>query len=137
MPSRKQRRRRQKLQRHEYEYVVETEEGEEVQVERFRDAKAERPTGRNGTSKEPGPLDRRGRPMPKPSLRRALKRGALLAPLIVIFVYLTGGNLSPIGIAINTVVLVTFIVPFTYLLDSVMYRSVQRRQERSRDAKRR
>ena len=30
MPSRKQRRKREKLQRHEYEYVLETEEGEEV-----------------------------------------------------------------------------------------------------------
>jgi hypothetical protein len=34
MPSRKVRRRRQKLQRHEYEYVVETEEGEEIPLER-------------------------------------------------------------------------------------------------------
>ena len=30
MPNRKQRRRREKLQRHEYEYVVETDDGEEV-----------------------------------------------------------------------------------------------------------
>jgi hypothetical protein len=35
MPSRKQRRRREKLQRHEYEYVIETEEGEEIAVERL------------------------------------------------------------------------------------------------------
>ena len=34
MPSRKQRRRREKLQRHEYEYVIETEEGEVIQVEK-------------------------------------------------------------------------------------------------------
>ena len=34
MPNRKVRRRRQKLQRHEYEYVVETEEGDEVALER-------------------------------------------------------------------------------------------------------
>ena len=33
MPSRKQRRKREKLQRHEYEYVIETEDGEEI-VER-------------------------------------------------------------------------------------------------------
>src|SRR5262245_12506977 len=124
MPSRKQRRRREKLQRHEYEYVVENEEGEEVQVERYRDAASGR-TAANG-SKEAVPLDRRGRPMPKPSLQRALRRGGLLAPLILLFVYLTGGELSPIGIVLNTFVLLAFIIPFTYLLDSVMYRSVQR-----------
>ena len=33
MASKKQRRRREKLQRHEYEYVVENEEGEEVPVD--------------------------------------------------------------------------------------------------------
>ena len=33
MPSRKVRRRRDKLKRHEYEYVLETEEGDEVVVE--------------------------------------------------------------------------------------------------------
>ena len=137
MPSRKQRRKRQKLQRHEYEYVVETEEGEELQVDRFRDVEGGRAGRGNGASKETVPLDRRGRPMPQPSLRRALRRGALLAPLIVIFVYLTAGNLSTAGIAINTVVLLAFIIPFTYLLDSVMYRSVQRRQDRTRAAKKR
>jgi len=134
MASKKQRRRREKLQRHEYEYVVETEEGEELQVDRFRDAAAGRAAA-NGGSKEVVPLDRRGRPMPKPSLRRAIRRGGLLAPLILIFVYLTGGSLTPIGIALNTAVLLAFIVPFTYLLDSIMYRSVQRRQEKTRAAK--
>ena len=33
MPSRKQKRRREKLKRHEYEYVLETEEGEEIPLE--------------------------------------------------------------------------------------------------------
>ena len=137
MPSRKQRRRREKLQRHEYEYVVENEEGEEVQVDRFRDVTSGARPGANGGSKETVPLDRRGRPMPKPSFQRALRRGGLLAPLILIFVYLTGGDLSPIGVILNTVILLAFIIPFTYLLDSVMYRSVQRRQEKTRAAKKR
>jgi hypothetical protein len=137
MPSRKQRRRREKLKRHEYEYVIENEEGEEVQVDRFRDVASGARPGTNGGAKETVPLDRRGRPMPKPSFQRALRRGALLAPLILIFVYLTGGDLSPIGVALDTVILLAFIIPFTYLLDSVMYRSVQRRQEKTRAAKKR
>ncbi|HEX2505572.1 MAG TPA: hypothetical protein VHK22_05130, partial [Gaiellaceae bacterium] len=78
MPSRKQRRRREKLQRHEYEYVVETDEGEEV-VESLRDLdpdeRAARTVERNGGQARPrskqaaqGPVDRRGRPIPKPSV---------------------------------------------------------------------
>ena len=77
MPSRKQRRKREKLQRHEYEYVLETEEGEEV-IERpaERGDAAARRTARR--TKEPaGPLDRRGRPIPKPSLQRVLRRTAI------------------------------------------------------------
>ncbi len=77
MPTRKQRRRREKLQRHEYEYVVETEEGEEV-VESIRELEPEerpaRRAERNGKqagsrhkAAVKGPVDRRGRPIPKPS----------------------------------------------------------------------
>ena len=66
MPSRKQRRRRQKLQRHEYEYVVETDEGE-VPLDEFHDADDSRPE--NGRRKDDKtPVDRRGRPIQKPTL---------------------------------------------------------------------
>jgi hypothetical protein len=50
VPSRKQRRKREKLQRHEYEYVVETEEGEEV-IEGPRAAEAK--SAANGKRSRP------------------------------------------------------------------------------------
>jgi hypothetical protein len=54
--SKKQRRRREKLQRHEYEYVLETDEGEEV-LESPRETEAAVKNGK--PAKVPtGPLDR-------------------------------------------------------------------------------
>ena len=134
MPSRKQRRRRAKLQRHEYEYVIETEEGE-VPVERLRDLEKR---GRdNGSKTAAGPVDRRGRPIQKPTFERVLRRTAIFAPVLLLFVYLTSGNrLSYQGIILNTVVLIAFFIPFSYLVDTIVYRLVMRRYERDRAAKR-
>lgn len=136
MPSRKQRRRREKLKRHEYEYVLETEEGEEIvlegrqAVERTKDGRTE---PRTKAPKEP--VDRRGRPVPKPSLRRVLKRTAIFAPLIAIFVYATA-DVSPAGVAFNVVLLLAFFMPFSYAVDVFVYRMLMRRQQRERDARR-
>ena len=61
MPSRKQRRKREKLQRHEYEYVIETEDGEEI-LERPPEVEA---TEKNGKPRKAagGPVDRLGKPI--------------------------------------------------------------------------
>ncbi|MGH3007074.1 MAG: hypothetical protein ACRDOS_14465, partial [Gaiellaceae bacterium] len=131
MPSRKQRRRREKLKRHEYEYVLETEEGEEIPLERPRDRDARE--GRTGERAKPekGPVDRRGRPVPKPSLRRVLRRSAIFAPLIALFIYLTSGDeLTIVGLVFNIVLLLAFFMPFSYMVDVFVYRMVMRRQER-------
>ena len=136
MPSRKQRRRREKLQRHEYEYVVETEEGE-IPVERLAevDRGGRAKDGRKGP--QPKLVDRRGRPIEKPSLARVLRRTAIFAPLLLIFVYLTSGDrLEPVGIVLNTLVLVAFFIPFSYLVDTMVYRLVLRRHERDRAERR-
>jgi hypothetical protein len=132
MPSRKQRRRRQKLQRHEYEYVVETEEGE-VPVERLSEVERA-PKGKDGgKGREPRLVDRRGRPLQQPSLRRVLKRTALFAPLLLLFVFLTGGDRLPLaGIILNTLILVAFFIPFSYFVDTMVYRLILRRYERER-----
>ena len=133
MPSRKQRRRRQKLQRHEYEYVLETQDGEEVSVERLRDAESERPQRKT----EQGLVDRRVRPVQKPTLQRVFRRAAIFAPVLLLFVYLTSGDrLTPAGIVLNAVILVAFFIPFSYLVDTMVYRMVVRRHERERAAKR-
>ncbi|HVY60012.1 MAG TPA: hypothetical protein VHF22_00090, partial [Planctomycetota bacterium] len=62
MATKKQRRRREKLQRNEYEYVIETEEGEEVVVE---PPKAGEKTGSAGKRRDQV-VDRRGRVMKPP-----------------------------------------------------------------------
>ena len=136
MPRRKQRRRREKLQRHEYEYVVETDEGE-VPVERLADVerRGAAKDGRKGS--EPRLVDRRGRSIQKPSLERVLRRTAIFAPLLFLFVYLTNGDrLEWAGIVFNTFVLVAFFIPFSYLVDTMVYRLVLRRHEREQAEKR-
>ena len=80
MASKKQRRRREKLQRHEYEYVLETDEGEEV-LESPRDAEVASPKNGKPAKAPVGPVDRHGKPVPKPSLKRVLRRTAIFAPL--------------------------------------------------------
>jgi hypothetical protein len=127
VPSRKQRRRREKLQRHEYEYVIETEEGEEIVVETPR----EREKPRDGKSKDGVVRDRRGRELPKPSLGRVLKRGAIFAPLMFIFVMVTSDSTVGGTLAV-TVMLLAFFLPFSYLVDVIVYRMLMRRRERGR-----
>ncbi|HYY34220.1 MAG TPA: hypothetical protein VE693_11675 [Gaiellaceae bacterium] len=125
MPSRKQRRRREKLQRHEYEYVIETEEGEEVVIDRPKGDAA-----KDGQEREQrAPRDRRGREIPKPSLQRVLRRTAIFAPLILIVVFLTSGKDATTADKVFTAaVLLAFFIPFSYFVDVFMYRMFQRRQ---------
>ena len=125
MPSRKQRRRREKLQRHEYEYVIETEDGEEIPVEKpveteKRDGKSQRGTPRRG-----------GRDIPKPSMARVAKRTALFAPLIVVVVWVFSSSaVSTTARVLNAVALIAFFIPFSYLVDVLMYRVFSKRQQR-------
>jgi hypothetical protein len=130
MPSRKVRRRRAKLQRHEYEYVMETDEGEEVVVENPRLDAAE--DGKTAKDSKSAVRDRRGREVPKPSMSRVLKRTAIFAPLILVVVFLTSGDDASTGAKIyTTVMLLLFFIPFSYVVDVLMYRMLSRRQARS------
>jgi hypothetical protein len=135
VPSKKQRRKREKLQRHEYEYVLETDEGEEV-IESPREIEAAAP--RNGRpAKEPvGPLDRHGKPIAKPSLQRVLRRTAIFAPLIALVIYFTTEDLTVVGLIFNVALLLAFFMPFSYIVDIVVYRMLWRRWEKERAAKR-
>jgi len=85
MPTRKQRRRRQKEKRHEYEIVYLDGEGREVEPE---DAKP-RDDRRNGkrSDKRPAQKGRGGRPVKEvqpPSWNRVVKRALIFGPLIFI-----------------------------------------------------
>ncbi len=134
MPSRKQRRRRQKLKRHEYEYVVETDEGE-VPVQRLRELEGEGATDRgrkDGPRSSRGPVDRRGQPVQPPSLRRVLRRALIFAPFLALFVYfIDERNRTLPAVAVQTVFLLALFIPFSYLVDMLVYRLFVRRQQRS------
>jgi hypothetical protein len=135
VPSRKQRRKREKLQRHEYEYVIETEEGEEV-VEGPRLSETRSATANGKAEKEPtGLVDRRGRPIQKPSLQRVLKRTAIFAPLIAVFIVLTADGVTVGGLIFNVVLLLAFFMPFSYMVDTFVYRMLLRRHEKERAAR--
>lgn len=131
MPTRKQRRRRDKTRRHEYEYVWVDEEGQEVEVDPadVRAAKAEK----DGKAAR----DRRGRPARKvdpPSWGRVGKRALIFAPFMFIVVWI----LRPEGAraasaVVQTIVLLGFFLPFSYLMDSLMYRAYLRRTGQTAD----
>ena len=133
MPSRKVRRRRAKLKRHEYEYVIETPEGEEIAIEHPR----ERPDADDGKAKRGrAPVDRRGREIPKPTFQRVLRRTGIFTPLLFVVVYLTSPDASVATIVFNVALLLAFFIPFSYMVDVLVYRMVMRRQERRRESAR-
>ena len=124
MPSRKQRRRRAKERRHEYEYVYVDDEGNEVEVdpaELDRDRHAQR-----GERQRKTVATGRGAVQP-PSWRRVARRGLLLAPLMFITVHLLGGLPNVAAEVFQTILLMAFFLPFSYVLDSWMYRRYMRR----------
>jgi hypothetical protein len=126
MPTRKQRRRRQKTRRHEYEYVWVDDEGREVEVdeEEIRPDKATRKDGKPAR-------DRRGRPVRKidpPSWGRVGKRALIFAPFMFVVVWILRPEGAPAAQAVvQTAVLLGFFLPFSYLMDSLMYRAYVRR----------
>jgi ferric-dicitrate binding protein FerR (iron transport regulator) len=124
MASKKQRRRRQKERRHEWEYVYVDDEGEEVEVEeqpapvatKAGGAPTKRPSGRAGRVAEP------------PSWRRVFKRAAIFAPLMLIVVVLLQGKKHSYGQAIyQTALLMAVFIPFSYVMDTMMYRAFRKR----------
>jgi hypothetical protein len=123
MPTRKQRRRRAKGQRHEYEYVWEDAEGNELAPE---DAPAS--DARSAKRAQEAPAGPR-RPDP-PSWKRTLRRAVIFAPIMLVTVMLLSSNLSTGQQITQTALIVGIFVPFSYLLDSLFYRSYKRRLER-------
>jgi hypothetical protein len=119
MPTRKQRKRRAKDRRHEYEYVYVDETGSEVEVDED-EVKAERTASRNGRAK-PRQLPANSRIQP-PSWRRVLKRGLLIAPLMFVTVMFIDKNLDWWQWLALTGQLMLIFIPFSYLMDSLMYR---------------
>jgi hypothetical protein len=128
MPSKKQRRKRQKERRHEYEYVYVDEEGHEVEpppeeVETGRNGKKNAPAVARGRAPQKRPAKGAARQVPPPSWKRALKRGGIFAPFMLVTLYLLSGKKSGWGpVIIQTAYLLVLFVPFSYLVDRAMHR---------------
>lgn len=138
MPSRKQRRRREKTFRHEYETVVIDEEGNELPVDReqLRADREEREKQRSrGKTTAPAKRSRAGREPSPPSWRRALRRGGLMGLVIFFaFVFILKGG-STVSRAAIAVVYGAAFIPLTYWVDRIAYRSFLRRQEKERNSR--
>jgi hypothetical protein len=125
VPTRKQRRRRAKERRHEYEYVYVDEEGREVEVEP-EDEKA--PARKD---KRPAPASGPRRAIDPPSWKRVGRRALIFAPLMFITIRLLEQS-EPISASIfRTMFLLLIFLPFSYVMDAVLYRSFQRRVDRA------
>ncbi len=127
MPSRKQRRRRAKERRHDYEFVYVDEEGREVDVDDPA-AQAKKTNGR-----PPPPKTRAGRVVEPASWSRVGRRALIFAPLMFITIRLLESG-EPIAASIaRTAFLLALFLPFSYVMDSMLYRSHVKRTEARRD----
>ena len=135
MPSRKQIRRQQKLKRHEYEEVYVDDEGNEVAPEEAEELLgAARPAKAARTKAQPAA--RGARTIEPASWRRTGRRGLLFFPLMLLVVFLISPELTTTQKIVNTLVLMAFFLPFSYFMDTMMWRSFQKRAARDAGAKR-
>lgn len=133
MATQKQRRRRAKEKRHEYELVEIDAEGNETVLtakDRKEEAGGKSAPAKARTKGESKPRTGRGTPQP-PSWRRVLKRGAIFAPIFLATVLLLAGNrLTFAGAVVQTLFLLAVFVPFSYFMDRLVWRSHEKRQAR-------
>jgi len=120
MPSRKQRRRREKELRHEY--VWEDAEGNELDPDEMPSRKA--------TSEQRGRPARSSREPQAPSWGRTLKRGLIFAPIMFVTVMLLSSDVPLAQQITQTALIVAIFIPFSYVLDSVFWRSYKKRLAR-------
>ena len=126
MPTRKQRRRRDKTFRHEYELVTYDEEGNERPIDpaELRPAK-KKETPKGKTPQRGGRGSKPARVVAPPSWRRALRRGGLMGG-IFIFIMLALKQPLALGLLYGVA-----LVPFTYWIDRISYRNYLRRSGKS------
>ena len=133
MTTKKQQRRRQKLNRHEYEDVYVDDEGNVVAPDEAEELVGAQPAAKaSRAAKAEKPVGRGGRTVEPPSWRRTLKRGLLFFPLMLITVMLLGKDLSLAQQVTQSVVLMGFFLPFSYFMDTMVWRSSQRRLTREK-----
>ncbi len=127
MSSRKQRRRREKAQRHEWEYVAVDEEGNESPVEpvKSKTAVATENPKTKGAPRTNNPARPR-REVKPPSWSRALKRGALFVPFLYLFLTALE-HVAPLP-AIGVAFLYSAVfIPMFFFVDHLAYRAYRRK----------
>ncbi len=124
MPSRKQRRRRAKERRHEWEEVWVDDEGNEIEAPPDHDD-----TPRRAAKRASAPARRQTgmRTVQPPSWRRIGKRALIFAPLMLLTVSFLSSELNWPGRILQTAFLLAFFLPFSYAMDALMYRMYVRR----------
>jgi hypothetical protein len=129
--TRKQRARRAKTFRHEYGFVVEDEEGNEVEVSGAEvrgkskpDAKqasskpASKPTAKSGGLREPSP----------PSWNRAIRRGGIWGIGMVALCVVLLRSAPVYDRVLIGLVYAAMFIPVTYWVDGMVYKRWQRRK---------
>ena len=127
MATKKQKRRRDKERRHEYEYVYVDDEGQEVEVDEPEEER------KNGKPSSPRAVQVGARKVDPPSWRRTLRRAAIFSPLMFVILYLLKPEGStPASVLFSVALLMVFFIPFSYFMDTLMFRVAQRRAEKAR-----
>ena len=132
MATRKQRARRAKSKRHDYEVVYLDDEGNEVEPDEVEPSKSASASTRsasaskNSTSKaSKSRLFREPKP---PSWQRAARRGAIFMPILIAIVLITNRkNTSPLGVVLIAIVFTALVIPFGYYTDLLAWRGYQKR----------
>jgi len=113
--------------RHEYEVVYVDSEGNEVEPDDNGSSHDPKRAGKTD-SRSQSKGGRSGREPQPPSWQRAIRRGALFLPFILVFVYLTDrNNASAGGIAAVILLFTVMVIPLGYYTDYFVWRSYQKR----------
>ena len=123
MATRKQRKRRQKGRRHEYEYVYVDDEGNEVEAAPD-EIRADKRT--NGTA--PQTVTRGGRKIESPSWQKVGKRALWIGPLMFLTLTVIAKELTLAQRLSQTLLMLGLFLPVSYLMDRTLYRSTTRRK---------
>jgi predicted lipid-binding transport protein (Tim44 family) len=133
VPTRKQRRRRDKDFRHDVRVFEVDEEGNEVPIAELRQREEqEKPKPAKQQPKTRG--GRQLKEVQPPSWERAFRRGGLMGgAMLLVFLFLLKSGPVAQRVAIGVFYAVAFI-PLTYWIDRTAYRSYQKRMNRAASA---
>jgi hypothetical protein len=132
VPTRKQRRRRDKDFRHDVRVFEVDEEGNEVPISELREREeaAKPKPAKKQQSQQKGRGGRQPREVQPPSWERAFKRGGMMGgAMLLVFLFLLKTGPIAQRVAIGVFYAVAFI-PLTYWIDRTAYRSYLKRANR-------